>query len=132
MKTKEEIKKWLLKNCIDYFGNLDLSGLDFSDFDGNVIIGQMKVKWSLDQSHQEVGLSLVQNYQGVGNNLFQDCQEVGKDLFQDGQKVKDSFFDHKLADDEEWKAHDNFVVRGKKLEEISRKELEEMGYKLKE
>ena len=121
MKTKKEIKKWLLKNCIDYFGNLDLSELDFSDFDGNVIIGHMKVKWSLDQSHQEVGNSLFQNYQGVG-----------KDLFQDGQKVKDSFFDHKLKDDEEWKAHDNFVVRGKKLEEISRKELEEMGYKLKE
>ena len=35
-------------------------------------------------------------------------------------------------DDEEWKAHDNFAVRGKKLEEISCKELEEMGYKLKE
>ena len=121
MKTKKEIKKWLLENCVNNLGNLDLSGLDFSDFDGNVIIGQMKVKNNLVQDYQEVGLSLIQNYQGVG-----------KDLFQDGQKVKDSFFDHKLADDEEWKAHDNFVVRGKKLEEISRKELEEMGYKLKE
>lgn len=40
MKTKKEIKKWLLKNCINYIGNLDLSELDFSDFKGNVIIGQ--------------------------------------------------------------------------------------------
>ena len=121
MKTKKEIKKWLLENCVNKYGDLDLSELDFSDFDGNVSVGHMKVKNNLVQDDQEVGLSLIQNYQGVG-----------KDLFQDGQKVKDSFFDHKLADDEEWKAHDNFVVRGKKLEEISRKELEEMGYKLKE
>lgn len=49
MKTKKEIKKWLLENCVNNLGNLDLSGLDFSDFKGNVIIGQMKVKWSLDQ-----------------------------------------------------------------------------------
>ena len=110
MKTIEETKKWLLENRVNKYGDLDLSGLDFSDFDGNVSIGHMKVK----------------------NNLVQNYQEVGLSLFQDGQKVKDSFFDHKLKDDEEWKAHDNFVVRGKKLEEISRKELEDMGYKLKE
>jgi hypothetical protein len=34
MKGIEEAKKWLLENRVDEFGNLMLSGLDFSAFDG--------------------------------------------------------------------------------------------------
>lgn len=49
MLSKQEIKKWLLENCVNEMGNLDLSGLDFSDFDGNVDISYMKVKLSLSQ-----------------------------------------------------------------------------------
>lgn len=44
MLSKEEIKKWLLENCVNEYGKLDLSGLDFSDFDGDVYIFGMKVK----------------------------------------------------------------------------------------
>lgn len=87
MKTKEEIKKWLLKNCIDERGNLDLSGLDFSDFDGMVLMDSMKVKTNLIQSYQEVGGCLHQNSQKVGGWLVQNYQEVGDDLYQDYQKV---------------------------------------------
>lgn len=36
MKTKEEIKRWLLRHCVDKDGDLDLSCLDFSDFGGDV------------------------------------------------------------------------------------------------
>lgn len=32
MKTREEIKKWILENCVDGDGDIDLRGLDFSDF----------------------------------------------------------------------------------------------------
>lgn len=54
MKSKREIKDWILRNCIDSCGNIDLSYLDFSDFDGNIHINHMKVKHNLSQSNQEV------------------------------------------------------------------------------
>lgn len=87
MLSKEEIKKWLLENCIDEKGNLDLSGLDFSDFDGAVFMDSMKVKNILIQSYQEVGRHLHQDHQKVGGWLDQGYQEVGDDLSQDHQKV---------------------------------------------
>lgn len=47
--TKEEIRDWLLKNCVDEKGDLNLRDLDFSDFDGNVDISFMSVKKTLLQ-----------------------------------------------------------------------------------
>ena len=75
MKTKDEIKNWLLENCIDSFGNLDLSELDFSDFE--------KLKGNLYQDYQEVKGSLYQNGQKVSGDLWQDCQKVEGTIFQD-------------------------------------------------
>lgn len=88
MLSKEEVKKWLLENCVNEVGNLDLDGLDFSDFNGDVYLSNMKVKWKLIQNHQEVGRDLRQNYQKVKGNLDQDNQEVDGNLFQCEQKVK--------------------------------------------
>lgn len=82
MLSKEEIKQWLLENCVNERGNIDLSGLDFSDFDGNVDISCMKVKLSLSQNCQEVGENLYQDHQTVGKSLFQGWQEAGGDLWQ--------------------------------------------------
>lgn len=87
MLSKEEIKQWLLDNCVNEMGNLDLSGLDFSDFGGNVFIEEMKVKKNLIQSSQEVGGFLLQNNQKVGDFLDQDHQEVAGNLSQNHQKV---------------------------------------------
>lgn len=122
MKSKEYIKKWLLENAVDDKGDLILSDLDFSDFDGNVFISHMKVKRSLFQSHQEVGGDLLQNDQIVAENLYQDNQNVGED-----------FINHRLDEDEYWKDdnHNNYVFRMRK-EEITLEELEKMGFKLKE
>lgn len=75
MKTKEEIKRWLLSNCVDDDGDLDLTDLDFSDFGGNVHISGMKV-----------GKSLYQNCQEVGCVLLQDCQKAGMRIEQDNQE----------------------------------------------
>ena len=72
MLSKEEIKKWLLENCVDSIGDLNLSSLDFSDFDGDIYTSNMKVKKDLYQSHQAVGGSLTQDCQKVVGNIFQD------------------------------------------------------------
>ncbi|MEG2229962.1 MAG: hypothetical protein RRY22_04220, partial [Bacilli bacterium] len=65
--------------------NLNLSELDFSDFDGDIYIRLMKVKHNLYQDGQEV--------QG---SLFQDFQEVKGNLYQDNQKVKGNFITQML------------------------------------
>ncbi len=70
--TQEEKKKWILENCIDSWGNIDLRRLDFSDFRGDVYISSMKVKGSLIQSNQQ-----------VRHNLYQDLQQVEGEIFQD-------------------------------------------------
>lgn len=90
MKTREEIKKWLLENCVDKYENLDLSGLDFSDFDGDVFLSYMKVKNNLYQGFQKVNGILVQSHQEVKGGLLQENQEVDGDLDQSEQIVKGS------------------------------------------
>lgn len=121
MLSKQKIRNWLLENATNDEGNLDLSCLDFSDFDGNVFINNMKVKRSLFQSRQEVGGDLLQNEQIVAENLDQSCQTVDK-----------NFYNHKLNDGEFWEERENYVIRRNKLKEITLEELEKMGYKLKE
>ena len=110
MKTIEEIRDWLLENAVDDEGDLYLSYLDFSNFDGDVYINYMQVKKS----------------------LHQDYQKVGKSLFQDSQEVGEVFYNHKLKDGEYWKEEATYVVRRKEVKEITLEELEKMGYKLKE
>lgn len=88
MKTKQEIKEWLLENCVDELGNINLSELDFSDFDGDVDICSMKVKMNLWQSCQKVGGTLYQRWQKVGKDLEQSGQNVGGNLWQMGLIVK--------------------------------------------
>lgn len=87
MLSKQEIKKWLLENCVDENGSLDLSGLDFSDFDGSVDISGMKVKKNLLQNKQQVEGCLYQRDQRVRFDLDQSCQQVERDLDQHGQDV---------------------------------------------
>lgn len=88
MLTPEEIKKWILKNCVNKVGHIDLSDIDLSDFNGNVFIRHWKVKKDLDISEHEVGRHLGQCFQVVGGNLNQSFQLVGGSLSQVGQKVK--------------------------------------------
>lgn len=110
MESKERIKRWLLENCLDKFGNLDLSELGFSDFDGEVLLFNMKVKENLYQygqevsgelfqSNQKVKRSLHQDYQEVKDSLYQDNQQVGGSLRQDYQKVQGDLYqdDQKVA-----------------------------------
>ena len=91
-KKREEIKSWLLENCIDENGDLDLMYLDFSDFEGNVDISFMKVKGDLYQHNQRVGRNLYQDYQEVKGDLSQYNQEVKANLLQGYQKVEGNLY----------------------------------------
>ena len=154
MKSIEKVKQWLIKNRKDEFGNLDLSYLDFSDFNGDIFINHMKVKKGLFQNEQTVGGDLLQNCQKVEGNLWQYSQKVGEDLWQynqevngdvwqhnqkvkgyllqKNQQVSGALYSHKLNDDEYWEPKKGYTIRQKRLQKITRKQLAEMGYELYE
>lgn len=116
MKTKEEIRDWLLENTIDEHGVLDIQGLDFSGFKGDVDISFMKVKGDLFQESQKVQGSLYQENQEVKGNLYQGYQEVQGDYACKDVQVKGDIFVTKPT---------------KLLKPITIEQLAEMGYKLK-
>lgn len=89
MKTNQEIKEWLLENAVDDEGDLVLTDLDFSDFEGDVLITKMKVKGNLYQFCQEVGGNLYQQYQRVKGDLYQGSQKVeGKLIQTENEQIK--------------------------------------------
>lgn len=99
MRNIKRLKKHLLKHYVNEKGTLDLSGLDFSDFDGDVCFNYMKVKKSLIQSLQQVGGDLhqsgnqvkgdlIQNYNKVQGLINQSYQQAEGDLWQRDNEVK--------------------------------------------
>ena len=139
--TAEEITKWILENCVDKNGIVNLKGLDFGN--KNVDISFLKTTGNLYQDSQKVGGNLYQDSQKVGGVLHQSCQkvdgdlyqnnqEVAKNLYQDSQKVDGNLYSHKLEQNEVWEEHSMNVVRKKVLKPITRKELAETGFEIKD
>jgi len=89
MKDINEVRDYLVKHRTDKFGDLDLSNLDFSNFDGNIYISGMKVKNDLFQMGQLVRGDLYQNSQIVKGYLYQGNQKVEGSLYQDNQVVEE-------------------------------------------
>ena len=127
MKKTEELRNYLLENYVSEDGDLILSGLDFSDFDGNVYIDGMKVKGNLSQCGHEIQGSLYQCGHEVQGHLSQHGHEVQGDLFQSRHEVQGNLFNenNKYGGDlyEE--------PSTKLLKEVTAEELAELGYTLK-
>lgn len=123
MLSLKKTKEWLLKNRVNQNGELDLTRLDFSDFDGDVYINNMKVK-----------KNLFQNYQTVKGCLNQSHQKVKFDLSQHSQQVNEDLYSHLLNENEIWEPTfsktASFAVRKRNLILITKQELNEMGYDL--
>lgn len=81
----EEKKAWILENCINEYGDIDLKNLDFNDVEKNVLICNMTVNGKLDQSKQKVTGDLLQSHQKVQRKLHQSHQTVQGNLYQDYQ-----------------------------------------------
>lgn len=114
-KTIEEVRNWLLENRVDECGNLDLEGLDFSDFDGDVYISGMKVKGNLCQNSNEVQGDLYQSFNEVQGDLNQHNHEVHSNYCSKNIKVKGNI---------------DFEEPKRLLEKITLDKLKEMGYEL--
>ena len=127
MNTTEELRNYLLENYVDVFGDLVLNGLDFSDFNGDVFIHNMKVKGDLFQSNHEVQGDLFQYSHEVKGDLFQSDHDVQGSLEQSYHEVKGNLYNQnnkyggKLFEEPSTKI----------LKEVTAEERAELGYKLK-
>ena len=128
MKKINELRDYLLENYVDKYGDLKISGLDFSEFDGDIVVSGMKAKGDLVQNNYEVKGSLYQSWHKVGGDLYQSRHKVKGDLTQHEHDVKGNYYSSNI----------NvigtiiFEEHKKTLKEITAEELEKMGYKIKE
>lgn len=127
MKKKEELRNYLLENYVNEYGDLDLGGLDFSDFQGNVCINNMKVQGDLYQHGHEVEGNLFQSGHEVQGGLSQRNHIVKGHLSQGGQKVQGDLYNKNNRYGGE--LHEEPST--KLLKEVTLEELSELGYKLK-
>ena len=136
-KTIDEVRDYLLENRVVERGYLDLDGLDFSDFDGDIYMSGMKVKRDLLQNNREVNGDLYQGDHYVRGNLYQGQQYVQGHLYQSEQKVKGNLYQSKHEVQGDYFSK-NIKVSGyiyfdeptKTLKKITADELKEMGYEL--
>lgn len=127
MKTIEHLRDYLLENHVDEYGYLDIQGLDFSEFDGDVDISHMEVKGDLYQESQKVQGELYQESQKVQSNIHQGYHEVKGDLYQCNLKVEGNYHCKNVQ-----VKGDIFVTKPTRLlKEVTAEELAELGYKLK-
>ena len=117
MKTIDEVRDYLLENRVDKYGDLDLVGLDFSEFGGDVYIDNMKVIGDLSQTGNKVQGDLLQGFQEVQGDLYQSWHGVQGDYYSRGTKVSGDIV---------------FEKPTKILKKITLDELKEMGYELME
>ena len=145
--TREEV---LLELFTDEDGDLYLSWLDFSDFEGNVWVSGLKVKKDLRLNDNMVKGNLWQNNCVVEGNLYQSYHEVKGDLYQWEHNVKgDLYQDKQKVDGNLYQSYQevegdyytlDIKVKGeivfeeptKMLKKITLQELKEMGYELEE
>lgn len=84
----EEVAKWLVENRTDEIGDLDLMGLDFSDFDGDVLASGWKVKKGLAQSRQEVKDEPKCPDMCVGPDYKAEYERLRKELCEANTKIE--------------------------------------------
>lgn len=127
MKKMEELRNYLLENYVDKYGDLALSGLDFSEFEGDVCIDNMKVKGHLYQHGHRVQGQLYQHGHEVGGHLFQKGHEVQGNLDQSYQKARGNLYNLHSQYGGELSETPSTQL----LKEVTHEELASLGYKLK-
>lgn len=69
--TINELRDIIIENFKNKQGNVEISGLDFSNFDGYIDIGGMRVKGNLHQSGHRVEGDLFQSRHEVKGEIFE-------------------------------------------------------------
>ena len=84
MKTKTQIKNWILENCIDKNGTIDLGNIDFGDRRINLseiraikIFNNYQKAKEIYNTHQKAQ-EIYNNYQEAKNEIYNGYQKSFK------------------------------------------------------
>ena len=104
MKSKEEIKTWLLENATNEEGQIDISNIDFGDKE--VILDQIKAVCiynrrqeakSIENYNQKADTWILNDYQKAKERIYNGPQEAGEMILNDYQKAYRVSNDHQKA-----------------------------------
>jgi hypothetical protein len=85
MKTKQEIKEWLLENASNEYGRIDLSGLDFEEL--KVDFSGIKAEYINNHSQEAKN---IYNHSQEAKNIYNQSQEA-TDIYNHSQKATDIY-----------------------------------------
>ena len=74
--TKKELVEILKANFINRYGDLDLSGLDFSGFTGAIIISRLTTDGDLYQDRQKAKGDIFQRQENAGGKVYQKDVDI--------------------------------------------------------
>lgn len=97
MISNKELVEYLLKNRVDRNGNLNLEGLDFSFFDGDIDISGIVAKGNIYQSCQKSGKSIYQDHQVACVDIVQEHQRAYGNIYQSRHRADSVFQDRHQA-----------------------------------
>ena len=95
MKSKEEIKTWLLENATNQEGQIDISNIDFGDRE--VILDEIKAVCiynrrqeakSIENYNQKADTWILNDYQKAKERIYNGPQEAGEMILNDYQKAE--------------------------------------------
>jgi len=90
MKKINEIRDYLIKHRTDEDGDLDLSDLDFREFDGDIVLDKMKSKKTISNSFQDADI-IWNNNQKANKiwNAWQEAKEI-RNTWQEAEKIRNA------------------------------------------
>ena len=77
---KQKLVDYLLMNYIDKNGNLNLEGLNFGDFGGDICINNMIAKGNIHQNDHRCGGNIYQSNHISDKSIFQKNQSYRQKL----------------------------------------------------
>ena len=93
--TKDELVKLLIDNFTDENGNLDLSNLNFGDFDGHIYINNMQAKRDiLQDGHYTFGDIYQYSHENKGS-IYQGSHVNQDDIYQSHHENTGNVAQHK-------------------------------------
>ena len=118
MRSKIEILEWIIENCTNFFGEIDLSKLNFGK--RNVLLNGIKTKGNIDNYNQEA--YYIDNYGQKAEhrikNSFQEAQNIIRNYNQKAQYIYNEEQIANKIDNSKQQAKETIINKCQKAYEI--------------
>ena len=94
--NRKDLEQILIDNFTDNDGNLDLRGLDFRDFSGDIMLHEMKAKKTIYNMSQNAN-EILNTFQEA--DVITNANQEAREIWNNGQSAKDKISNsHQEAD----------------------------------